>query len=168
MKEIPLTQGKSALIDDHNFEKVSKFKWCAHRAPNTTYAVRNFKNPKTGKWSTISMHRFLSGEEDPKINVYHVDGNGLNNQDHNLRLCNHGQNLYNSGVSKNNTTGFKGVTFDKKRNKWIAMIGVNGRKINLGRFASKEDAARAWDAAALDYHKDFARLNFPNDSVKSI
>ncbi len=94
--------------------------------------------------------------------VDHINGNKLDNRDTNLRECTAIQNCSNRGTGKNNTSGYKGVTWDKSRNKWKASIKVNYKLRNLGRFISKRDAARAYNAAALELHGLFAKLNIIN------
>ncbi len=156
-KEIKLTQGKVALVDDADYEYLSQWQWCALKAPNTFYAVRN-SSMSTGKRSTIYMHQVLCGK-----GADHVDGNGINNTRGNLRLATHAQNMRNSRIPKNNSSGFKGVTWDKQHKKWRAQIQVNGRTQYLGLFAGPEEAGSAYDAAARELHGDYARLNFEQE-----
>jgi hypothetical protein len=91
--------------------------------------------------------------------VDHRDGDGLNNQRENLRLCTHSQNMQNRRLQRNNRSGYKGVYWIKAQGVWAARITVNRVPINLGRFDTAEQAARAYDEAALKYHGEFARLN---------
>lgn len=103
---------------------------------------------------------FMRGELPPGV----VDHKNLNTSDdrwQNLRLATHGQNHANAPVRKNNTSGYKGVCFLKKRRRWAASIAPNRKHIRLGQFPTAEEAARAYDAAAIKYFGEFARLNFP-------
>jgi hypothetical protein len=153
MKEIPLTQGKVALVDDGEFEELNKYKWHVLWNGYSFYAVRS-----VGK-KTISMHRQIMGT--PKgMDTDHRDMNTLNNQRFNLRICTGSQNMYNSGKRKNNTSGYKGVTFNKKKRKFQAQIRVPGKRFYLGLFTTPIKAAIAYDIAAKRLHGVFAQLNF--------
>lgn len=92
--------------------------------------------------------------------VDHIDGNGLNNQKANLRVCEPNQNQYNRLLQKNNTSGFKGVSFFPETGQWRARIGIGGkRRISLGLFPTKEEAYAAYCEAAKIHHREFARLS---------
>lgn len=158
MKQIPLSQGKFALVDDEDYEFLMQWKWCAHKEYNTYYAIRGRRAlEKTGA-TKIKMHRQILGITDPKILVDHIDHNGLNNQRSNIRQCTHHQNLMNSGrvsgVSK-----FRGVWWDKARSKWEAGLRMKYIKKYLGRFDSETDAAIAYNKAAKEHFGEFAFLN---------
>ena len=152
MKQIPLTQGLFATIDDADYERVSQHKWCAHvrRIRKTSYAVSYINGKLT------SLHRFIMGLEDGKVWVDHIDGNGLNNQRSNLRICTRNQNQQNRPKNKNNKSGHKGVFWDSSRSKWGCAIMVNRKKIMLGRFDDLEFAAFVYQEAARKYHGEFA------------
>jgi len=77
----------------------------------------------------------------------------------NLRVATQAENMANARIRSDNTSGFKGVTFDKVRRKWKSKIHIDGREIFLGRFKTREDAAHAYNAAALEYRSEFACLN---------
>ena len=89
--------------------------------------------------------------------IDHIDGNGLNNHISNLRSCDMSQNIANSRSSKNNTSGFKGVSWDKKTGKWLSSIKCGRRAHNLGRFDTKEEAAAMYLAVARNLFGQFAR-----------
>lgn len=91
--------------------------------------------------------------------VDHINGNRQDNRIANLRLATTSENLCNRGKPRNNTSGFKGVSWNTKFQIWQATIKFNGRNKNLGRFASREKAAEAYSKAALQYHGDFANLD---------
>jgi len=106
------------------------------------------------------MHRRILGlkPNDGKF-TDHIDMNGLNNQRKNLRVATKGQNEANQIKYRNNTSGFKGVSWHKGTEKWEAKIMVNSQSKYLGLFNSRIDAAHAYNDAAIKYHGDFARLN---------
>jgi hypothetical protein len=148
MKEIPLTKGKVALVDDEDYAALSQRKWCFRSG----YAVR-----KTGG-KIINMHHVLL-PLNPGECTDHVDGNRLNNQKVNLRRCTHSQNMSNRRTFSG--TGFKGVYFDKRSGSYYATIRPPFRPLKyLGRFKTAEDAARAFDSEARKIRGEFARLNF--------
>lgn len=158
MKEIQLTQGKIALVDDDIFDYINQWKWCAAKDNYTWYAMRTIglRPFKT----TVAMHRIITKAQD-EYEVDHRDGDGLNNQMYNLRVCTSSQNQMNKRVQKNNTSGFKGVFESGKR--WQAAIKVANKRTYLGSFVTPEEAARAYDKAAKELHGEFAYLNFPNE-----
>jgi len=157
MKEIQLTHGKVALVDDDVYEYLNQFKWYANNFNGKFYAVRSFMIAK-GNQSIVLMHREIMNPKKGFV-IDHVDGNTLNNLKDNLRICTHGENLRNQKLSISNKTGYKGVYFSKERNKWCALIQVYKVKYHLGSFINLKDAARAYNEAAIKYHGEFAKLN---------
>lgn len=165
MREIQLTQGKAALVDDLDYEYLNQWKWFAHKARRTFYAVRWGKY-KDGKRNYFQMHRVILGLTNPQILADHRDHNGLNNQRLNLRIATTKQNNANTNSRKNSTSKYLGVNLFKCSNSggsyqyWQASIGKDGKKIHIGLFKSEEEAARVYDEAAKKYHGEFANLNF--------
>jgi len=155
MKELQLTQGKVALVSDHRFEHLNQWKWYACKMGNKWYARR--KEVWGGK--SIILHRYIMGVTDPNILVDHIDGDGLNCQDENMRLCTQAENLRNRGKTSKNTSGYKGVTWNKHAKKFNASITVKGLWKHLGLFTDAQEAARAYDQAAREYFGEFARPN---------
>lgn len=152
MKEIQLTQGKVALVDDDDVSLLSEHEWYALKVRKTYYAVR------AGPSKTIVyMHRVLM----PGYRqVDHRDGNGLNNQRENLRPATNSQNQANRRKKSGTSSQFKGVSWNKEAGKWQAQIRSDGKDTHLGRYSEEEDAARAYDEAAKRKFGEFANLNF--------
>lgn len=157
MKEIQLTQGKVALVDDDMYDYLMQWKWFANNIKGYFYAGRNITSSKC-KQSRISMHRLIM-KPDKGMIIDHLDGDALNNQKNNLRICNHSENMRNRKLGKNNTSGYKGVSYQKRDNNWRSYIKFNNKTINIGTYTNPIDAARAYNEAAIKYHGKFAKLN---------
>lgn len=161
--EIPLTQGKVALIDDSDFECVSRFKWYAMRYRDKTsyYAVRSTTRTG-GKRTAEKMHNVILGTMAGFI-VDHINRNTLDNRRCNLRFATQAQNKTNTR-RRVGSSRYIHVRFDKScHNPWRAELKANGKRIMLGYFPTEEEAAHAADVGALLYHGEFAQLNFSAD-----
>lgn len=156
MKQIELTQGHFALVDDEDFERLIQFKWHVNKNRNVVYAERK---DKRGIFRvTVKMHREILNA--PKgYCVDHIDGDGLNNTRSNLRLCTNSENIRNSNVGKRNTSGYKGVSWHARDKRWQAKIVMDGKQNHIGNFDTAEEAALAYNEAAKMHYGDFARLN---------
>ena len=165
MKTIELTQGQVALVDDEDFEWLSKWKWCADKTSRNGnyYAARYPRKNENRSKKYIRMHREILGAK-PCAQGDHRDGNGLNNCRDNLRVCTHAQNQQNKRISKKNTSGFKGVHWHSLTGKWRAQIKANGKRMHLGLFANPVQAAHAYDAKAKELFGEFAKPNFTEAS----
>jgi len=159
-RRIPLTQGYFAIVDPQDYPRLSKYKWrlCRTKGKNVLYAERSIRLPG-GKYSRILMHRQLIDVPDGYV-IDHINGCGLDNRRANLRLATAAQNAWNS-KKRNSRSGYKGVWFAADKGLWRASIVCHGRRMHLGYFTDKIAAAKAYDAGAIKYHKEFARLNFP-------
>lgn len=154
MKVVPLTQGKIALVSDKDWSAVRKFKWFAVRDRDRNwYAQASIPSGRRNP-PKIQMHRMIMGF--PEGDIDHRDCNGLNNIRSNLRRATRTQNLGNRGKTRLNTSGFKGVTWDKNRNKWKMQIKCAGVFIQT-RFNSKRAAAIAYAQHAKELFGRFAR-----------
>lgn len=166
MKTIPLSgkvgAGLVALVDDEDYELVSRWSWRL-KVKKGKYFYARAARWRNGMDTDILMHTLLLSPP-PEMFVDHVDGNGLNNQRSNLRLATNAQNQANQNARQGGTSRFKGVYYDrhhKGQKPWRARITKAGRKYSLGRFATEEEAARSYDAAAKEIFKEFANLNLP-------
>jgi len=156
MKEIPLTQGKVALVDDDVFEFLNQWIWHTQKDKNRFCAFVHIGKFPSRK--AIKMHRIIMNAPNG-MEVDHWDGDGLNNQRNNLRICTKAQNQHNRRKNANNTSGYKGVSFDKKSGKFRAYININGKRTNLGFFTDPIAAANTYNQAACKSHGEFAKIN---------
>jgi hypothetical protein len=142
MKMIPLTHQQFALVDDEDFEWLMQYKWSLHRPKH--YAQNGCRGRKP---FLVFMHRMILNA--PKgVQVDHRDRNGLNNQRSNLRLCTRSENGYNRAANRNSKSGSKGV-IQLPSGLWTA-------RISIGIFTTREEASAAYDAAAKQFHGEFA------------
>lgn len=147
---IPLTRGKYAIVDEEDFEKMNQWKWhCTYFG----YAAR--REGKNGKM--IFMHSEICGFEAPD----HINRNKLDNRKSNLRQASESQNKMNIGKRASNTSGYIGVSFQKRSNLWHAYIGCDKKRFHIGYFKTAIEAARARDLLAKKVHGSFVSLNFP-------
>jgi hypothetical protein len=160
---VALTQDKVALVDQADLEVIAPHRWYAARDHRTFYA-HTATHRADGARTTICMQSILMPDA-PRVD--HVNGDGLDNRRANLRSATHAENLHNCRKSSRNTSGFKGVTWDKGGRRWLAQIVVNSRNIKIGRFADIDVAARAYDAAARAHFGSFAAVNFPEQGERS-
>src|SRR6266481_1592830 len=167
MKEIQLSQGRRAMVDDEDEERILALgKWHAHVIPRkdreTVYAQHTVATKtKPRKFKQILLHRFILGINDSSIKIDHKEMNGLNCQKDNLRVATATQNHQNrvkmSRNGKPPASLFKGVSLNN--GKWLSRISVYGTRVHLGMFNFEIEAAAAYDSAAVEHHKEFAVLN---------
>lgn len=158
--EIRLTNGKPVVVDAADVEFLSQYTWvertAGHGFCRTSYAMA--MPQRDGVRKGFFMHRLLLNAQ-PDQFVDHIDGDGLNNTRANLRFATRSQNGANAAPSSRNTSGYKGVYFSNGHGKWAAAIRVEGARTYLGFYDTKEEAALAYNAAAIKAHGDFAYLN---------
>ena len=145
---VPLTKGKFAIVDGDMFDYLNQWKWTFEKR----YAVR-----KVNK-KAIYMHRLIA-EAKEGFEIDHINGDSLDNRISNLRSCTHAQNCRNTKIQTNNTSGFKGVSFNKGKKKWKAYINLDRVQKFLGYHRDIKAAAQAYNRAAREYFGEFARIN---------
>lgn len=165
MKEIALTQGKVALVDDEDFEAISSFKWSALKNRYTFYAKRNVRRPDGG-WTTDGMHclilaRKLGRPIAEDMECDHDNGDGLDNRRENLREGTNAQNQRNRHHrTMNLSSQYLGVSWRKDANKWRARVNANGKSLILGCYQTELAAAKAREAYITAHPELCARSNF--------
>ena len=152
---IPLTQGKYAIVDPDDYERLSPYTWHAQKSPTNYYAKR--KVNIHGKWMHLKMHREILKVPHDML-VDHINHNGLDNRKANLRPATKHQNMWNRTAGLHSSR-FKGVSWQKRARKWRAAICVRWKTIDLGLYTDETEAAMAYDEAAKKYHGDFGVLN---------
>ena len=156
MKKIGLPSGDVTLISDEDLERVAEWAWRKKTVrPGVNYVEMANKKSKPG----IPLHRFIMNPPDGLL-VDHKDGDGMNNQRENLRICTNADNVRNRKLHSNSTTGYKGVWFYNSHKKYSASIMSHGNKYFLGLYDDPIEAARAYDKKARELHGEFARPNF--------
>lgn len=151
VKQIPLTQGKFAIVDDEDYGWLNQWKWCTMQTPYGFVAVR-----RKGK-STMYMHRLITGAVHGK-EVDHKNHIRLDNRKANLRVCTRSQNAKNQVLQKNTASRYKGVR--RRCNRWQARIMNNRKSFYLGSYKTENEAAKAYDSEAVRLFGEFAYLNF--------
>lgn len=159
MKKLKLTNGLITLVDNEDFVFLNQWNWNAWLIHGHWYAVRKVWNKQRAPAYTVTMHRQIMGVSNPKILIDHKDRDSLNNQKVNLRLCTTSQNCSNKNPSKNGSSKYLGVCWDKSRKKWRADIEKKGKGKFLGHFLIEKNAAKAYNKAAKIIHGEFANLN---------
>lgn len=159
--------GRIALIDIEDVAYVvdGNGRWSAHPSGRRTSLTKFYvhrRDCRTG--ITVSLHVHIAGKSGKMVD--HRDGDGLNNARRNLRKVTADQNGKHSNGNHRATSRFKGVWFDRTRDKWAAAIRSDGVNYVLGRFKSERTAAKAYDSKAGILHGEFAVLNFPKNKVK--
>lgn len=162
MREIELTQGLYALVDDEDYEELNKFKWHAVKFRNSYYAARSVTLPN-GKTRKLLMHQQIIGKKDGYV-IDHINGNGLDNRRCNLRHVTIRQNGQNLHIKKSSI--YPGVNWHKNDKKWEAKIAIDGKRKHLGSFDNEEDAFRAYCKALETINEDLYMPNTQRELLK--
>lgn len=157
-KEIRLSKGQIAIIDDGDYMLVSRFKWHVMWVKNRYYAA-SYQRIAKGVYRPLLLHRLLM-DAGKGQQIDHINGDTLDCTRNNLRFATNSENQRNRIKHADNTSGYKGVDWMPSRNKWRARICVDRVNIHIGLFHTATEAAVAYDEAALTHHGAFARLNF--------
>lgn len=159
-RKIPLTQGKFAIVDSDDYERISLNKWIFKpKGAFGGYAQRGQRTD--GKRTTVMMHREILQVADNLV-VDHINHNGVDNRKANLRPATTLQNTWNN-LRKRGKNRFRGVLWNKAEKKWKVQLACKNRKVNVGTFDDEIAAARAYDEAAKKLRGGFAVLNFPDE-----
>jgi hypothetical protein len=164
VREVALTQGYVALVDDEVYERVCELNWIVRKYSHTCYAAHKYRKPDGG-WAFLSLHRFLLDPPD-HLEVDHINGDGLDCRRSNLRLATRQQNASNCRRRRTDLP-YKGINQHSVTKRFRAAIKVNQKRIYSGMFATAEEAARAYDDLARAQFGEFAALNFPKDGERA-
>lgn len=152
-----LTKGYYTKVDPEDYDWLDSFKWYTNDGGNNPYAYRGIAVPKTRKIQQIPMHKQVLDIIQSDLTVDHKNGDTLDNRKNNLRLATRQQQAINRGMRSDNKSGYKGVYWLNYANKWRAQIKHNGKRISLGVYENVEDAAEAYEKAAIEYHGEWRR-----------
>lgn len=166
MKQIPLLNGGHATVSDEDYPYLSRFVWKKRNTPGSkTWYARRWDGTQRKE---VPMHREVMGHPEGLF-VDHIDGDGLNNTRENLRACVHAENMRNQRHDRvNNSSGYKGVTWYEPSQLWRAQISLNGKRMSLGYFKTKEEAAICYNHSATKLFGEFAQMNVIPDQYKSV
>lgn len=153
----PMFPNTFTMVDDADYEWLSKYNWSAWRNRNgMLYATRRLK--QGGKWKHRKMHKDILGVGDGGC-VDHANTNSLDNQRRNLRPCTNAQNQHNARLSRTNTSGFKGVHWHKSEYRWRTRIYIEKKQRQIISHICVFRAAYAYDSMAVKTRGEFARIN---------
>jgi hypothetical protein len=167
-RRIPLTQGKYAIVDPEDYDRLRKYKWHVQKSAHTFYAVHSLTNGKKEPRKNLQMHNLVINVP-PGMYCDHINHKGFDNRKANLRAASGTQSVWHrrkfigrtsGGCKRPSRSKYKGVDWAHDMKRWRARIRVNGKRISLGLFENEIDAAKAYDEAAKKYHGQFASLNF--------
>lgn len=159
MREIVLTKGKVALVDDKDYDYLNQWKWSYHPAGYAKRTIDTCKSNIRRTTATVFMHRQICSLSNLDAQIDHINGDGLDNRRSNLRVCTHAQNAMNKRKALNKTSNYKGVYFCKTHKRFIAQIKLNGKSTHVGIYRTEKEAAKAYNDAALKHFKEFAKIN---------
>ncbi len=149
--------GNYTQVDDEDYEELNRYKWYTRKAPDTYYVMRGYGTKE------MSMHRIILNtiNNNREIKIDHKDGNGLNNQKENLRICTHSQNMANRKKKENASSKYIGVSKNPKSPYWMSKCTKN-KKQYAKLHKSEIEAALWYNEKAKELHGEYARLNIIN------
>jgi hypothetical protein len=156
-KHITLTQGKQALVDDEDYERVMRYNWYVSAPRNCIGWYARTNMPDNGRQRTVYLHTFVLEFPDCDY-IDHINQDTLDNRKSNLRLATTNESIRHRHLPLGRS-GYRGVT--RSGEKWIARVATNETRVYLGTYDTAEEAARVYDDAARVLHNEFAILNFP-------
>lgn len=159
MKLIKLTKGKFAKVDDSNFDYLNQWKWHISAYGYATRTTYSGHGHKTRKVIVIYMHRLILNVQ-KGMEVDHINYNPLDNRRSNIRIVTRSQNMMNRKLLKNNTSGFKGVSWNKRIRRWSVELTFNQKKIHIGHYQDIKIAAKKYDEKAKELFGEYSRINF--------
>lgn len=161
MREIPLPGGWIVLVDDEDYDYLTRWRWKLSGKSLHGRVMRSVRKPE-GKWGGVYLHVEVAKRQEiwvPGLEIDHRDRDIFNNRRFNLRAATHQQNGLNQGIRKTNSSGYKGVSWCRHSRSWVAQIRENQKVVYLGRYPTPEEAALAYNAAAIRCGGEFAFLN---------
>jgi hypothetical protein len=151
------------MVDDEDYESVSKNRWYImrlyHCDTEILYARRYAGAPRNGDFRAVLMHREILGAVGREQKVDHKDGNGLNNQKSNIRICTHSENMSNRKAAHNKEVKYLGVWVCRKTGKYMASMKLNGKVYSSRQCETPELAALAYNELILKHKPEFGKLN---------
>jgi hypothetical protein len=164
-RRIYLGEDEWTILDQQDYYRLGNLKWSVIGYDKHIYAARLIRKTEYGRIKSVYLHREIMNAPAGLL-VDHENGNGLDNRRANLRLATHSQNSCNRQIDKTKSLShFRGARLDKRNGRWFTAIRINGKRLWFGHFDSEIEAAKAYDRAAIKYHGEFARLNFPQDKA---
>ena len=155
-------RGYEILIDYDDLDIVYSHGWNIDKIAANKKKLFYFTAERVinGQRTKIRLHReIMKCERKDGKYIDHINGNTLDNRKCNLRICSNAENARSRKVRKDSSSGYRGITFYKQTKRWVAYIGINYKKINLGYYSTIEEAIEARKIAVKKYHGDFARYN---------
>ena len=158
-----MTQPRYAKVDPADYYRLRKYEWVAQKIGRRCYARRRIAGGKKSRGSLVYLHQEIIKVPKGMV-VDHINNDGMDDRSANLRAATPAQNMRNrKKYDRNCSSKYKGIHWYKQYSKWSASIRFENKRIFLGYFKDEVEAARAYDAAARKYHKEFAVLNFPTN-----
>ena len=163
IKVIPLTRGKSAIVDAEDYPMLSRVSWHTRGSKDGKHFYAACGGHAFGEGSNL-MHRIILGLKKGEV-TDHINGNGLDNRKCNLRACTQRQNMWNNRRQTGDNP-FRGVYYKKRDRNWESKLSMpDGTDMFIGVFNDPKEAALAWDSKARELRGEFAVCNFPEDSI---